>query len=52
MFLELLKKMYIALIWLYSFNKVVESNLLKSGSVEAEEWKKVFEQRDVWMKGY
>lgn len=48
----LFKKMYIALIWLYSFNKVVESKLLKSGSVEAEEWKKVFEQRDVWMKGY
>ena len=48
----LLKSLYISLIWLYSFNKVVESTLLKRGSVEAAEWKKVFDERSVWMKGY
>ena len=48
----LLKSLYISLIWLYSFNKVVESTLLKRGSVEAAEWKKVFNERSVWMKGY
>jgi GT2 family glycosyltransferase len=48
----LLKSIYISLIWLYSFNKVVESALLKNGSIEASEWKKVFEERAVWLKGY
>lgn len=48
----LLKPIYISLIWLYSFNKVVESALLKNGSIEASEWKKVFEERAVWLKGY
>ena len=48
----LLKSLYISLIWLYSFNKVIESTLLKRGSVEAAEWKKVFDERSVWIKGY
>jgi len=48
----LLKSLYISLIWLYSFNKVVETAVLKRGSVEAAEWKKVFDERSVWMKGY
>lgn len=48
----LMKSLYISLIWLYSFNKVVESTLLKRGSVEAAEWKKVFDERSVWMNGY
>lgn len=48
----LLKSLYISLIWLYSFNKVVESSILKKGTVEAAEWKKVFDERAVWIKGY
>ncbi|WP_370293001.1 glycosyltransferase family 2 protein [Thalassolituus sp.] len=48
----LLKSLYISLIWLYSFNKVVESTLFKRGSVEAAEWKKVFDERTIWLKGY
>ena len=48
----LLKSLYISLIWLYSFNKVVETAVLKRGSVEAVEWKKVFDGRAVWLKGY
>ncbi|MDF1762118.1 MAG: glycosyltransferase family 2 protein [Oleibacter sp.] len=48
----LTKKIYIGLIWLYSFNKVLESKLFKSGTAEAAEWKKVFLERATWMKGY
>jgi len=48
----LLKSLYISLLWLFSFNKVVETTLLKRGSVEASEWKKVFDERAVWLKGY
>lgn len=48
----ILKSLYIHLIWLYSFNKVVESTLLKPGSEEAGQWKRVFDERSVWLKGY
>ena len=48
----LVKTLYIYLIWFYSLNKMIESALLKRGSVEAAQWRKVFEERNVWIKGY
>lgn len=48
----LFRSVYISLIWLYSLNKMIESAVLKRGSVEATQWRKVFDERSVWIKGY
>ena len=49
---NLASRTYISLLWMYAFNKMIESRLLKPGTVEAREWNKVFQNRNVWIKGY
>jgi N-acetylglucosaminyl-diphospho-decaprenol L-rhamnosyltransferase len=46
------QKMYIFLLYLYVLNKMVECRLSKAGDDEVQEWKKIYESRSVWMKGY
>lgn len=44
--------LYKCLLYLYVFNKYISYLLLKRGSEQSIEWKKVFDQRHQWMKGY
>lgn len=44
--------LYIRLLLLYVFNKIMVSKVKKNGSDEYTEWMKVYNERSVWMKGY
>lgn len=47
-----MSKVNINMLLLYVLNKVILTKVLKNGSEEHSEWVKVYESRNVWMKGY